>query len=153
AEERAARDVARRAPEQDRELILLRDDLLLQRRDRRARLREGGLRSRHLEERADAAAVAALEEVERVLERDPRLLRDLELAVQLEELEVRLRHVADERQQDAAPHGLGAEVVRAGRLRRAPDAAPDVDLPREVEGAEEHVERPGAGAPRNGRPL
>src|SRR5438034_1546310 len=139
-ERRAARDLAGRPSEQGGELVLLDDDLALELRDARAGLGERRLRARHLEQRADSTHIAPLEEVDGVLERDPRALRDLELAVELEQLEVRLRHVAHQGEEHATPHRLGGEIVGARGLRSAPDAAPDVDLPGEVEGPEEGVE-------------
>src|SRR5438309_484103 len=139
-ERRAARNVTGRPSEKGRELVLFGDDLSLEVRDARPRLGERRLRARHLEQRTDPPHVAPTEEVEGVLERDPRALRDLELAVELEQLEVGLRHVAHQREQHAAPRRLGGEIIRTRGLGGAPDTAPDVDLPGEVERAEEGVE-------------
>ena len=62
--------------------------------------------------------------------------RDLELEVELAQLEVGLRDARHQRQHDAAAHRLGGEHLRARRLARAADAAPDVDLPDDVERGE-----------------
>src|SRR5437773_2669548 len=141
----AARDVPGRPSEKGRELVLFGDDLALEVRDTRPRLGERRLGARHLEQRADPTPVTPTEEVEGVLEGDPRALRDRQLAVELEQLEVGLRHVAHQREQHAAPRRLGGEIIGPRGLGGPSDAAPDVDLPGEVEGPEEGVE---GGVPR-----
>src|SRR5439155_7084955 len=108
-ERRAARDVAGRPSEQDGELILLGDDLALELRNARAYLGERRLRPRHLQQCADPTRVTSLEEIEGVLERDPRAVRDLELAVEFEQVEIGLRDVAHEGEQHPAPRRLSGE--------------------------------------------
>src|SRR5262249_56761238 len=107
------------------------------------------VRAGSVEQMADPACVAPTEEIEGVLERDPRALRDLELAVELEELEIGLRHVAHQGEQHASPGGLGGQVLGAGGLRGAPDPAPDVELPRAAGGGERRIE----GRARRDRPT
>ena len=54
---------------------------------------------------------------------------DLELEVELAELEVVGGDLGDQREEDPAPRLLRGQVLRQGRLVRAPDAAPEVELP------------------------
>jgi hypothetical protein len=86
--------------------------------------------------------VAAAEVVERLLEGHHVLVRDLELQIEAEELEVGSRHTAHQREQHASTNLVGGNEVRLGSLRRAADAAPDVELPGRVESADEGVELP-----------
>src|SRR5262249_23639355 len=64
-----------------------------------------------------------------------RALRNLELEVELAELEVRGRHIADQRGHDEAPRVLAGEQIAPRRLRGPPETTPEVELPGEVEGA------------------
>ena len=128
------------ASEQDADLVLLDDDLLLELRDGGGGAAQGRPGALDRQQRVDPALVAAREQGLGLGERLGGAARDLELEIELLELEVRLRDAADQRQHDAAPEVLGGEQVGDRRLGGAADAAPDVDLPGQVEAAEEDVE-------------
>ena len=134
-----ARDRSGLAAEQHRESVLDFDDAPLELGDRRRRGRERRLRAQHAELRVDAAGELALEQVAHLGERVDVLVRDLELEIEPEQLEVARRDVAHQRQHDAAPERLGRVQLRARGLVRAPDPAPDVDLPGHARREQERV--------------
>ena len=132
---RPPRNRRRRLAQQDADLILLGDDVALELRDRRLRFTESALGPRGLEPGRGAELEPILEDVERPLVGVGAVAGDVEPHVELQQLEVGLRQVADQRQPDAAPGVLGGQEGRPRRLVRAPDAAPDVQLPRRRERA------------------
>ena len=121
------------APEQEVDLVLPGHDRALDLGDLGRHLAQRGLGARGLQRRGGAALEPAVEEVVGVLEGGGRAPRDLQLGVQLAQLEVGRGDVGHERQQDAAPRLLGGEVLGARRLVQPPDAAPEVELPREAD--------------------
>ena len=138
---RAARNGGRVLPEERADLVFLRGDLALQLRDGGGRRRQRTLGPRHLQLGLDAELEPVLEDAVDALVRGRRVAGDLEPGVELDQLEIRLGHVADERQQDAAASLLGGEELRGRRLVRPADGAPDVDLPARRERPEEEVRR------------
>ena len=130
-----ARNRRRALAQKDADLILLRDDVALELRDGCLRFTEGALGPRCLELRGGAELEPILEYVVGPLVGVRAVPGDLEPHVERQQLEVRLRQVADQGQPDAAPGVLGGQQGRPRRLVRAPDAAPDVQLPRRGERA------------------
>ncbi len=62
-----------------------------------------------------------------------RLLRDLELQVELAQQEIVRRDVADERHEHAAPALLARQHQRQRRFVLPPEPAEQIDLPRQLE--------------------
>jgi hypothetical protein len=138
---RAARDRRGRLAEQDADLVLLRDDLLFEFGDVRLGPAQRALGPGGLELGRQPEPQAIQEEVVGALERLGAVARDLELDVQRQQLEVRLGHVADQRQPHAAPRLLGGQQVRLRGLVGPADASPDVQLPLGGERPQEEVRR------------
>ena len=138
---RAAWNRRGRLAEKDADLVLLRDDLLLELGDVRLRPAQRPLGPSGLEVGGQPEPQAILEQVVGALERLGAVARDLELHVQREQLEVRLSQVADQRQPHAAPRLLGGQQVRARGLAGSADAPPDVQLPLGGERPQEEVRR------------
>jgi len=95
------------------DLIFLRHDGALELRDVCLGFAESPLGPRRLELRGNAQREAILEQIERVLVGVPAVPGDLELHVESQELEVRLRQVADQRQPHAAPGVFTGQEGRA----------------------------------------
>src|SRR6185295_3193191 len=120
--------------------VLLLCDLPLERGDRRKAPLEVRLGARRRDPSVRATGVPLPEHVQRPPVRLRALARDGELAIELEELKVPVRDVTHERYDDAPARLVVREVLRLRRFRGPADAPPEVDLPRNVEGPEEHVE-------------
>ena len=101
--------------------------------NRRGRLRPVGRDAIELEPVRHAAVQAVLEVGDRLVVQAERPPRDIELQVELAQQEVVRRHVADERDQHAAPPLFARQHQRQRRFALAPDAAEQIDLPRELE--------------------
>src|SRR5262249_9575086 len=114
----------------DADLVLLGHDLTLDLRDGRLRVTQRAERARRLQLRRDAEVEAIEEDVVAPLERLHTVAGDQQLNVEREELEVGLGQIADQCEPDAPPGFLGGQKRGPGRLVRATDSTPDVDLPR-----------------------
>ena len=129
----AARDRARVAPEQDRDQVLQRRDLLLDGRDRGQRLLVLRPDLRDLGLRHDAGLEAQVEDARGLAEVRRRRLRDLALAVERAQRDVGGRDVRDHREHDAALRLLARVDLRLRGLGQAAHAAEEVELPRGAE--------------------
>src|SRR5262249_59194410 len=94
-----------------RELMLRRKVLPIQEGNARRRLLECALLRRRLQPIADPARLALLKQHQRLAVGLDGAAGDVELQVEGQELEVALRHVADERDDDAALRILRGQVV------------------------------------------
>ncbi len=117
------------ATEKGAELILLGRDLALDLRDRGGRLGEVALRSRRLQLRSDPELQPVLKELVGALVGHRRRARDGEPGVQLEQLEVRLRHIAHQAEEHGPVALHGGEELSIRGFARATDLPPEVDLP------------------------
>src|SRR6185295_11131917 len=70
-----------------------------------------------------------LEELERLPVSLQRLVRDLELRIETAQLQIRARHLSDQREDQAASRLLGREDIGARCLGLPADASPEIDLP------------------------
>ena len=104
-------------PEQQADQVLLLRDPALELDNGRARAEHELLRFADVEERGDAAALAHLRQLQRILARGQRALRDLELQIERAQLEVGVGDVADDRRQHGAPAPFGREQLRPRGLR------------------------------------
>ena len=138
---RAAWNRRGRLAEKDADLVLLRDDPVLELGDVRLRPAQRALGPGGLELGGQPEPQAILEQVVGALKRLGAVARDLDLHVQREQLEVRLSQVADQRQPHAAPRLFGGQQVRARGLVGSADAPPDVQLPLGGERPQEEVRR------------
>ena len=129
----AARDRPGIAPEQDRDQVLLRGDLLPDRRDRRERLLVLRPDLRDLGLRHDAGPEAPVEDARGFAEVRRRRLRDLELPVERPHHDVARRDARDDGQHDPALRLLARVHLRLRRLGQPANATEQVELPRRAE--------------------
>ncbi len=130
----AAGDPARVPADQDAELVLRLHDLPLELCHARRRARHLGLELSDVQLRDHALAEPPPREPERFPVRVERTARDLELEVDLAKLEIRARDAAHQREHDRALVLLLGQEVGPGGFSRAPDPAPDVELPAQIRG-------------------
>ena len=132
-------DRPRGATDQDAELVLLGNDLGLESRNRGRGLCEGCLGALDLKLRGDPALELAREKIERLLKGVDGVAGDLKLRVELAKLEVGLCNPRDKRENHAAARGIGGQELTLRRLGGPADAAPNIDLPGDVERGQEEV--------------